>query len=107
MSHKPGGGYGSKQHVQKPQPKIEPRSRAVDPEAVATLGVKVAWQKPPLERGAGYNAPVGPTNNLVSGPGGGREVFKSGSQHGLTTRQLPEGRDILSEFGPESPNQMK
>jgi hypothetical protein len=57
-----------------------------------------------LERGRGYNAPVGPTNLAQQGPGAGREVMKSGqqSQHGpVAGTNKPAGRDILSSYGPD------
>ena len=43
--------------------------------------------------------------STVCGPGGSRSVSKSGSQHGLVTNPAPiGGKDILSEFGNDSPN---
>jgi hypothetical protein len=103
MSHKPAGGLHSKNTRHIPQPKVEPRAHRANVEPVSQQGVQVAFQKQPLlQRNAGYNPPVGPKNNLVSGPGGGRNIYQSGSQHGLVDRQMPEGKDILSSFGPES-----
>jgi hypothetical protein len=68
----------------------------------AQIGVTVAYKKDDLVRGSGHQNPKGPTQS-VAGPGGGRTVYGSGSQHGLKPAQpSPEGKDILSEFGPES-----
>jgi hypothetical protein len=65
--------------------------------------VRPSERKDELVRGRGYATPKGPTDNVAAvGVGGGRDVHPSGSQHGLVTRQLPEGKDILSEFGPEA-----
>ena len=101
--HRPAGGLHSKQTVHKPQPKVEPRAKAINPEAVAQIGISSFLGKEPIYEGRGFNAPVGPTNTLVSGPGGGRTIYKSGSQHGMgPAREMPEGKDILSEYGPES-----
>ena len=101
--HRPAGGVHSKQVIHRPQPKVEPRAKAMNVERVSQIGQTVSFQKGPMEEGRGYNAPVGPTNNLVSGPGGGRTVYKSGSQHGMgPAKPMPTGKDILSEYGPES-----
>jgi hypothetical protein len=37
------------------------------------------------------------------GPGKGRTIYRSGTQSAPTTRAIPEGRPILSEFGPDVP----
>jgi len=101
--HRPAGGVHSKQVIHKPQPKVEPKAKAINPAGVSHLGISQFLGREPLEGGRGFNAPVGPTNNLVSGPGGGRTIYKSGSQHGMgPAKPMPEGRDILSEYGPES-----
>jgi hypothetical protein len=91
--HRPAGGLHSKQTIHKPQPKFEPRAKAMSVERVSQIGATVSFRKPPLEEGRGYNAPVGPTSTLVSGPGGGRTVMKSGSQgqHGAVDRGMPSG----------------
>jgi hypothetical protein len=40
------------------------------------------------------------------GPGAGRTVMRTGSQHGLASSPAPIGptKDTLAEFGPDSPN---
>jgi len=114
--HRPGGGLHSKQTVHSRNPKVEPRARAINPSAVNQLGNfdgdhvthrgdSTGYRGEPLVRGAGYNAPVGPTNMMPSGPGSGREVMRSGQQgqHGsVAGSRAPQGRDILGSFGPES-----
>jgi hypothetical protein len=95
MTHRPGGGYGSNKHIEKPQPKVEPKSRAANVATVGLLGSTVAFAKQPLERGKGYATPVGPTQS-VAGPGGGRTVCQSGSQHGLKeAKPMSGGREAL------------
>jgi hypothetical protein len=84
-------------------PKQEPQPHRASPVGAAQIGVTVAYKKDELVRGRGYATPVGPSDNVKAvGVGGGRTIHQSGSQHGLTTRQMPEGTDILSQFGPES-----
>lgn len=74
-------------------PKIEPRSRAKNPAGVSQLGNHIGshvtsarggdtgYRGQSLERGQGYNPPVGPTNNVAAvGVGGGRTVYRCGSQ---------------------------
>jgi hypothetical protein len=101
--HRPAGGVHSKQVIHKPQPKREPRSHAIDPGAVSQIGTSRFLGREELRTGKGYEAPVGPTSTMVSGPGGGRTVYKSGGQHGLgPAKPMPEGRDTLAEYGPES-----
>jgi hypothetical protein len=91
--HRPAGGLHSRRVIHKPQPKVEPRATAMNVESVSQIGAQTRFLKEPLERGSGYNPPVGPKNNLVSGPGGGREVMRSGSQgcHGTVDRGVPSG----------------
>jgi hypothetical protein len=82
--------------------KAEPKPHAMSKDAATQIGLQTAYLKDELVRGRGYATPKGPTDNVAAvGVGGGRTIHQSGSQHGLTTRQLPEGKDILSEFGPE------
>jgi hypothetical protein len=114
--HRPAGGPHSRNVKHTTAPKVEPRARGVNPSAVNQLGGMVGdhvthtgestgYRGEPLVRGPGYNAPVGPTNMMPSGPGGGRKVYASGSQgtQGRPARGNPEpARDILSSFGPES-----
>jgi hypothetical protein len=91
----------SKHLTEEPQPQVRAKPHAANVEGVAQIGAATSFPKAPIFEGRALG-PVGPTNNLVSGPGGGRRVYKAGGQHGLQTRQMPEGRDILSQFGPES-----
>ena len=91
--HRPAGGLHSSRVVHKPQPKVEPRAKAINVERVAQIGISTFLGKDPLYEGRGFNAPVGPTSTLVSGPGGGRTVMKSGSQgtHGPVDKGVPSG----------------
>jgi len=89
--HRPAGGLHSKQTIHKPQPKVEPRAKAINPAGVSHIGISQFLGKEPIYEGRGFNAPVGPTSTMVSGPGGGRTVMKSGSQglHGTPDRGMP------------------
>jgi hypothetical protein len=87
--HKPGGGLKSNKAVNARAPKTEPKLQAVSLTATSRIGGavgthitrhgEVANRTPSLQNGKGYT-PVGPTNNLISGPGAGRTVLKSGQQ---------------------------
>jgi hypothetical protein len=102
MSHRPAGGLHSKNVRHVDAPKQEPKPHRASPAGAAQIGVKTAFVKDPVIQGKGYATPVGPTPS-VAGPGGGREIYPSGGQHGLRPAQpLPEGRDTLAEFGPEA-----
>jgi len=117
MSHKPGGGLHSKVVKHSTNPKVEPRAYARNPGAVGQygniLGSHVTRGRDSTYRGEpdpltrrGYNAPVGPTNMALSGPGAGREIMPAGGQgtHGsVAPGNAPsKTRDTLAEFGPES-----
>ena len=80
-------------HRDSSAPKVEPRARSMSPAAVNQLGAKVGdhvthvkgstgYTGEKLVRGQGYNAPVGPTDNVKAcGVGGGRTLYgQSGSQ---------------------------
>jgi hypothetical protein len=82
------------------------RTNVVEPHAPDFLGQSTAFKKPPLYSGTAPQVALG--NDLVTnvgagGPGKGRTVMRSGSQgtHGPTTGSVEQGRDILSEYGPE------
>jgi hypothetical protein len=90
-----GGGLGMNKVVTGKSPKVEPRSQAIRPAGVAQIGLAVDPKAVAPIRGGRTLGPVGPTNNMVAGPGAGRTVHKSGSQHGLTpARPLPAGRSF-------------
>ena len=102
-NHRPGGGLHSKNVRHVDAPKAEPKPHGASPAGASQLGQQTAYIKDELIRGRGYATPKGPTDNVAAvGVGGGRTIHQSGSQHGLTIRQIPEGKDILSEFGPEA-----
>ena len=90
-THRPGGGLHSRVVKHTRAPKVEPRSRAQNPSAVAQLGEHVGdhvtnrgstgYRGEPLVRGAGYNTPVGPTNMALQGPGAGKNaIMPAGGQ---------------------------
>jgi hypothetical protein len=117
--NQPGGGYGSRQHVEKPI-RTGSGSRGTNPGGVGQLGQiqgshvtrgeESNYRGDPLHSGRSFQ-PV-PFGNEVAlnvgggGPGKGRDVHASGSQgvHGGTNpgNPRPQGRDILSSYGPES-----
>jgi hypothetical protein len=113
-----GGGYGSAKHVDKKAGmKVEPKARAMSPEAAGQQGAALAFARKPLEQGPGYtpgkqgdtgiaNARKGPAG---AGPGGmGRTIYASGSQSATPpARPLPAGRDTLLEFGPDVPGRRR
>jgi len=106
-----GGGITSNKLVTSKGYKVEPVARGASPAGVSQMGVSTAFRKEPLIQGPRYNpAPVPPTGiaNACKGPagaapgGGGRTIYKSGSQSPTPTVSKPVGgRDILSSFGPE------
>jgi hypothetical protein len=99
-------GINSNKVVRRPQPKVEPRAKAVSPGGVSQLGSAIGAKRAqePIYEGRGFNsAKAGQPNNMVSGPGGGRTVMASGSQcqHGPSEGTAPApSKDTLSEFGP-------
>ena len=96
-----GGGYGSRQHIDKKAgQKVEPVTHRGNVAGVAQQGMATAFRKEPLIQGKGYETgPMPPTgvkgtyNSATSGPGSGRTVYPSGSQ-GATpaAREMPPGR---------------
>jgi hypothetical protein len=113
-----GGGIQSNKTVQpRSGMKVEPKSRAMSPEAVGQQGAALAFDRKPLEQGPGYtpgkqgdtgiaNARKGPAG---AGPGGmGRTIYASGSQSPTPpARPLRAGRDTLLEFGPDVPGRRR
>jgi hypothetical protein len=112
MANIPGGGYGSKTVVHTNAHKTaHPSTRAVRPGSADMLGQALAFEPPDLFDGPGYEGPMPPAQ--APGPGGGRNVMRSGSQmtYGPVARgeadtapDVPAtrgGRDILKDYGPE------
>jgi hypothetical protein len=103
-----GGGYGSRPVTHRSAPKREPTARAKSPGGVGQIGnmqgnhvtstINTPYRGEGMERGPGYNAPVGPTSNMGQGPGANRTNHgQSGSQgcHGPVNpgaRGLPSAR---------------
>jgi hypothetical protein len=114
--HRPGGGLHSRVVKHSSNPKVEPRPHARNPGAAGqygqmqgshvTRGEESSYRgEPDPTMRRGYNAPVGPTNMALSGPGAGREVMRSGSQstwgNAAPGNAPSKTRDILSQFGPD------
>jgi hypothetical protein len=112
MAPMTGGGYGSRQHTDKKAgQKVEPRSTAINPTGVSQAGVSTAFRKEKVEAGLGYSTKVMPPTGIANaikgppgaGPGGGRTIYKSGSQSPTApAREMPAGRNTLAEYGPDS-----
>jgi hypothetical protein len=114
-----GGGINSNKTVQsRSGVKVEPTARAANVEAVAQQGMATAFPKREMFPTRGYEPekmPVsgvkGQYNAATSGPGSLRTTYAHGSQaeygprgpQPTQTRPMPKGREILSEYGPESP----
>ena len=91
--------------------KVEPRTTAINPAGISQRDVSTAFRKENVEMGRGYELEkmpatgvAGKYNAATSGPGSQRTVYRSGSQ-GPTppAREMPAGRDILSEYGRDIP----
>jgi hypothetical protein len=108
-----GGGLTSNKLVQSKSGKVEPIARKANPAGAAQLGAATQFRKEPLEAGKGYQPkPMGSTgianaqqgHSGVGPGGGGRTIYKSGSQSPTPEpREMPKGRDTLAEFGREIP----
>ena len=112
MRNKPGGGVGSRV-VKSSQGgrKVEPRASGVTPGHAAQIGTALGNKAqeagakklnpvvPP--RMGGYNPPVGAnTNSKPTNYGMCGTQWSGGASAG---QPKPQGRDVLSDFGPESP----
>ena len=113
MAKGTGGGMGSRVVTNsKSARKIEPRSMAINPRGVSQIGSamgnhatdsgkKLTRAQEPIGAGKGYATPMGANTN--SKP---IQYGNSGTQamHGpVAGKPAPQGRDILSDFGPDSP----
>lgn len=82
-----------------------PSTNKMSPAAADMLGQQTAFKKPALQQNTMRQVPLGndlATNVGKGGPGAGRTVYRSGSQAQTPpAREMPAGRDTLSEFGPE------
>jgi hypothetical protein len=113
-----GGGITSNKYkTSKSGEKVEPKPRSVSPEGIGQFGLSHQFKPKELFNGPGYspqkqgdtgiaNATKGPSG---AGPGGyGRTIFRSGSQSPTPpAREMPKGRDTLSEFGPDVPGRRR
>jgi hypothetical protein len=114
-----GGRYNSRQVSHRREPKAEPVTHKGNPAGVAQQGLAVQFRKEPLQQGpgSGYEPrKMGSTGianarqgHAGAGPGGGnRTIFPSGSQSPTPpARDIPAGRDILSEYGPDVPGRRR
>jgi hypothetical protein len=106
-----GGGITSNKLV-RPKIRVAPRTTdVVSPSGVADIGASISYPRQPVIKGTAQDrAPMG--NDLAAsckqGPGGGRDIYKSGFQslHGAVAKGEGKigpnaGKDILSEFGPD------
>ncbi len=112
MARNAGGGLGSRVVTNsKSARKIEPRAMAINPRGVSQIGSamgnhatdsgkKLTRAQEPIGAGSGYNKAVGANNNAKP------NVMARGTQamHGpVAGKPAPQGRDILSDFGRDSP----
>jgi hypothetical protein len=117
-----GGGSRSKKVVQKPVI-VGKRAEAINERGVSQIGSSMSNKTTegtkklnPVEPVRGAVRPEGSPGGVklgnvlaasaVCGPGGSREVSKSGTQQqwgGVAGSPKPGGRDILREFGPDVP----
>jgi len=113
-----GGGLNSNKVVQSRSGyKVGPRSTAIDPAGISQRDVSTAFRKTPVEVGPGYSTKAMPATGIANarqgpqgaGPGGGgRTIYASGSQSPTPpARQMPAGRDILSEYGRDIPGRTR
>jgi hypothetical protein len=107
-----GGGINSNKVVQsKSGQKVEPVTHKVNPAGVAQMGLSHQFKPEPMLQGKGYEPKAMGSTGIANarqghagpGPGGGnRTIYKSGSQSPTPpAREMPAGRDTLSEYGPE------
>jgi hypothetical protein len=102
MGHKPAGGLHSRNVGHVSAPKVEPRPHARNPARVAQYGELVGdhitnksstgYKGDPDFTRKGYAPPVGPTSFSNVGVGGGRTIYKTGSQCQTGTPDRGEAR---------------
>jgi hypothetical protein len=127
MASKAGGGIRSKNVTQRPV-RYGDRAREMHPKGVSQIGTQRSNHstnsskilRKDVEPVRGEQRPRGGPGGIAlgnevarnvgkGGPGAGRMVHATGSQsqHGpVAAMPAAQGRDILSEFGRESPNAM-
>lgn len=117
QGNRPAGGIGSRVVTKQPV-RTGAAAREMDPRGVSQIGSsmgnhsmdnskKLTKSVEPVRGAPMSSVALGNQTALSAGqgPGSGRTVSRSGSQaqHGAPEgRPAPQGRDILSEFGPES-----
>jgi hypothetical protein len=112
-----GGGYGMNKNVSPPV-RTGSGSFNARPAGVAQIGTAIGDHSTNSGRSTGYRGEKlhGPAErnfptkfgnevaaNTVCGPGSSRTIYKTGAQdlHGSGGPQKPQGRPILSEYGPD------
>ena len=91
MGHRPAGGLHSRNVRHVTAPKSEPKPHARNPATDAQYGALVGnhathqgkstpYRGEPDFTRKGYSPPVGPTSFSNVGPGGGRTIYKTGTQ---------------------------
>jgi len=108
-----GGGYNSRVVSHANAPKQEPKAKAVSPSAVDQMGQATTFKKQELFQGQTLKQGPMPAAGIANtskgpagaGPGGyGRTIYAKGSQSPTPpAREMPAGRDILSEYGRDIP----
>lgn len=88
--------------------KSEPISHRGNPAGVAQQGLALQFKREPITSGRGYEPPKGVAPNTSVGPGAGRTIHRAGSQQPTPApRDMPSGRDTLSEYGRDIPGRRK
>lgn len=118
-SNRPAGGLGSR-NVKNVNQRLGSNARGVTPAATGQIGSQLGnhatdsgkilhGARSPLltsmPAGGGSRLGNAVAGSTTQGPGGSRAAMKSGSQGqhgGVAGSPKPQGRDILSEFGPDS-----
>jgi hypothetical protein len=103
-----GGGIHMSKNVKTSVKAGPPSTNVVSPASADQLGRSLAFKGDPLPIRTAPQVPIGNATALTAGqgPGAGRSTLRCGSQgtHGPVDRgRSPAARDILSDFGPDSP----
>jgi hypothetical protein len=113
--HKPGGGIASNKRVEVGYRQGSQR-RPANKTGVAQLGQRVGDHitehgatgyggVPVFDGGAGFKSKLGNewSSQVRQGPGkSATAIYKQGQQQSGAVRSIQQGRDILSEYGPNS-----
>jgi hypothetical protein len=117
--HRPGGGSGSRQVVQKPV-RTGQKATGMHVGGVSQLGEAVGnhvtnksstgyrgdvWRDGKVPTGGAQRLGNEVAASTKAGPGGSRTVYGCGSQQGISPTRSPNAstKDTLAEFGPDIP----